>query len=109
MAEIETYFIDNDNMIQISGVRDAANGIYLNNADFEVTLVDAATETEIVGQTWPATMSYVHESDGIYRLTLEYDLEVVDQQNLIAKLSGNPFGLRLSLRIPVIARYRQGE
>lgn len=109
MAEIETYFIDNDNMLQISGVRDAASGLYLNNASLEVTLIDAATEAEIAGQTWPAAMSYVNGSDGVYRLTLEYDLDVAAQQALIAKLAGSPNGLRLSLRIPVVAAYRQGE
>jgi len=109
MAEIETYFIGNDNMLQISGVRDAANGIYLNNASLQVTLIDAATETEIAGQAWPAAMSYVSGSDGVYRLTLEYDLDVISRQVLIAQLEGSPNGLRLSLRIPVVASYRQGE
>jgi|SRR5687768_790342 len=109
MAEIETYFIDNDNMLQISGVRDAANGLYLNGASLEVTLIDAATETEIAGQVWPAAMSYVNGSNGVYRLTLEYDLDVTSQQALIARLVGSPNGLRLSLRIPVVASYRQGE
>lgn len=110
MAELETYYIDNDNLLRLSGLGDAANGIYLNGASVTVTIVDAATETEITGQTWPATMSYVNSSNGVYQCTLEYDLNVTEQQTLIGLVVADAgSGLRLSLRVPIIALYRQGE
>lgn len=110
MAEIETLFIDNDNLIKLSGLRDAANGIYLNGASVTVTLVDASTEAEVQGQTWPSTMEYVSSSNGDYQCTLEYDLVVSPQQLIIAKVVANAGGdLRLSLRVPVVASYRAGE
>ena len=110
MPEIETLFIDNDNLIKLSGLRDAAHGIYLNGASVSVTLIDAATETEILGQTWPATLEHIADSNGDYQCTLEYDLAVMPQQPLIAKVVANAGAdLRLSLRIPVVASYRVGE
>lgn len=110
MAEIETYFIDNNNLIKLSGLRDAANAIYLNGASVSVTIVDAATDEEIAGQTWPASMSYVNSSDGAYQVTLDYDLTVTPGQQMVAKVVADAGeGLRLSLRVPVVAMYRQGE
>lgn len=110
MAEIETYFIDNNNLIKLSGLRDAAHGIYLNGASVSVTVIDATTDAEIAGQTWPATMEYVPESSGDYQATLDYDLIVNPAQALIAKVVADAGeGLRLSLRVPVIAKYREGE
>lgn len=110
MPEIETLYIDNDNLLKLSGLRDAANGIYLNGASVSVTLVDAATEVAIAGQTWPATMDHIANSNGNYQCTLEYDLIVSPQQPLIAKVVADAgVGLRLSLRVPVLASYREGE
>lgn len=108
--EPDIYYIDNDNMILLEGLTDAANGSFMNGASASVTIVDAATEEEIAGQTWPATMDYVSGSDGNYRATLEYDLDVSEGQTLMAFVivDSGP-GLRLSLRKPVLAIYRQGN
>lgn len=110
MAETETLFIDNDNLIKLTGLRDAANGLYLNGASVSLTLVDAVSEAEVAGQTWPTTMEHVTDSDGDYQCTLEYDLVVLPGQSLIAKVVANAGdGLRLSLRVPVVACHRHGE
>ena len=106
---VDIYYIDNDNMIELTGLRDAANAIYLNGASVSLTLVDSATEVEISGQTWPATMSYVNASDGDYRLTLEYDLVVQHGQSLTAHVVADAgAGLRMVIRHPVLALYREG-
>jgi hypothetical protein len=110
MPEVETYFIDNDNLIKLTGLQDAANNIYLNAASVTVTIVDATTESEISGQTWPTTMTYVSGSNGDYQATLEFDLVVIDTQSLRADIVADAgAGLRLSLRVPVVAAYRQGD
>lgn len=110
MAEVETYFIDNNNLIKLTGLRDAANALYLNGASVSVTMLDAATDAEITGQTWPLTMDYVASSSGTYQATLDYDLVVSPGQSLVAKVVANAGeGLRLSLRVPVTAKYRDGE
>jgi len=38
--------------------------------------VKTTAGAEVSGQTWPATMSYVASSNGVYRTTLENDLAV---------------------------------
>lgn len=107
---VDIYYIDNDNLIELTGLRDAVNSLYLSGATVQLTMVDAATDVEIGGQTWPAAMSYVNGSDGDYRLTLEYDLDVSEGQTLLAKVIADAGeGLRMSLRVPVLALYRAGE
>ena len=107
---VDIYYIDNDNLIELTGLRDAANNLYLSGVAVQLTMVDAATDVDISGQSWPATMSYVAGSDGDYQLTLEYDLDVTEGQTLLAKVVADAgSGLRMSLRVPVLALYRAGE
>lgn len=110
MAEIETLYIENDNLIRLSGLRDGAHEIYLNGATVTVTLVDAASGEEIDGETWPLTMDYISGTDGSYHAILPYDLALTGEQPLkaIVVADSGP-GLRMSLRVPVIARYRDEE
>jgi hypothetical protein len=107
---VDIYYIGNDNLIELTGMRDAVQGLFLNDAAVTLTLVDAETDTEVAGQIWPETMLYVEDSNGDYHLTLEYDLVVEESQHLIAKVEATAgVGLHLSLRLPVIALHREGN
>lgn len=70
-------YVGNTNLIELTGLKSAAEGSYVNNADVTVTVKDKDSN-EVSGQTWPATMNYVATSNGNYRGILEDDLALVD-------------------------------
>ena len=65
--------IDNDNYLQVSGLRNGATAAYVNDATVTATLKDSAG-TDVPGQAWPLGLSYVPGSDGVYRGVLQDSL-----------------------------------
>ena len=70
-----TLYIDNDNVIELSSLKNFITDAYINDATVTATLYDT-DDVEVVGQTWPLTLAYAAATDGIYRGVLEYDLSV---------------------------------
>lgn len=62
-------YIDTDNVIEISGVTNAATGAVITTAAVVITLLDASDDSEIVGETWPLTLTHI--AAGLYRATLK--------------------------------------
>ncbi len=82
-------YISNDNVLELTGMQNSINAAYLNAATVTVTIVDASG-TELTGQTWPTTMSYVASSNGIYRAILEDAISgLTDADSLTAKISAD--------------------
>lgn len=107
---IDIIWIGNDCLLRITGVKGASNGVYLNSASGEVTLVDASTETQITGATWPLALSYVSGSNGDYEVVLPKTVVVTEGQALRADTTiDGGTGLFLSIRLPCVAEYRDGS
>lgn len=75
----------NDNIIAIGDTKRTPSGglvdiegDFINTATVTVTLYEADGTTEVVGETWPLSMSYVAASDGVYRGTLQDGLTLLD-------------------------------
>ncbi len=66
----------NDNLLELIDLKDVVADTFVNTATVTVTLVDA-DDVEVVGETWPLTMTYVIASDGLYRATLVDTLTLV--------------------------------
>ncbi|WP_027037883.1 hypothetical protein [Mesorhizobium ciceri] len=81
-------YVGNTNIIELSGLKSAIEGTFVNDADVSVTVKDAEG-TNITGQTWPAAMAYVASSDGIYRGILEDDLGLVDGTTYYAHIEAD--------------------
>lgn len=64
-------FVGNDNILELSELKNAASGAYLNAATVEATITDWATGTAIPSVTNPVTLSFVSGSNGRYRAVLE--------------------------------------
>ena len=79
-------YLNNDNTLEVAGLQNAVTGQYINDATVEVTLRDADGD-EVAGQNWPLTLSYVTDSDGIYRGTLEDDLELTARADYTAEIT----------------------
>lgn len=105
MAEV--VYISNDNLITLSGLKDASEGgDYINNAIVEVTLLDS-DGNEVAGQSWPATMSYVSGSDGIYEGILEDGLSLSVDDELTARVTVDAGSDSLAQwDVPAVARTR---
>lgn len=66
-------YIGNSNIIELQALTNAATDVVDTGATVTVTLKDSAG-VNVVGQTWPATMT--HDADGLYRAILEDDLAI---------------------------------
>ncbi len=84
-------FIDNDNLIELIGLKDIALNTFVNDATVLVTLTDTAG-VEVVGQSWPVTLTYVTASDGNYRAVLEDGLVLLSGRKYTAVITADAGG-----------------
>lgn len=73
MSNIHILYDNNDNILEVDGLKNDLTGVFLNTATVTVTLKDA-TGAEVAGDIWPKAMEYLDASNGIYRTTLPYSL-----------------------------------
>lgn len=86
MAQV--IYNDNDNVIELAGVRNGTTGDYLDAAAVAVTLTDSAG-AEVSGETWPLSMAYVAGSNGRYRATLADTLSLTAGQRYTATITAD--------------------
>lgn len=105
MASPETIYIMSHNIIEVTGVMNAATDTFLNGADVTLTLLDTVSGEAIVGQTWPLALTYIAGSDGDYRGTILDSIELSANQNLMAEVIVDAgAGLKRYWQRPCIAR-----
>lgn len=81
-----TAFVANTNNLDLTGLQNAATGLYVNNATVEVTIKDGAGE-EVTGATWPITMYYVEGSSGDYRGTISHVVQLSPGRHYVAEIN----------------------
>jgi hypothetical protein len=109
MAVDLTLWIGNDNLFRISGAQSGSNLLYLNSATASITLRDKISGDTITGASWPLSLSYISGSNGSYEATLPDTLVLTDWQRLTSEVSlDGGAGLLLSLKLPTVARERDG-
>ena len=102
--------IGTTNMLKLDKLRDTASGgTYENSATVQATLYsDRAMSSEVSGQSWPATLSYVAASDGQYEGFLEDDLSVTEGTDYYAKVVANAGANKVrTWRLKVRAEYSE--
>ena len=82
-----TLFPDNDNLLEVDGLKNAATGAYLNSATVTVTLVDE--DGNNVTGVVDLAMDYVADSSGKYRATLKDTLSLTAEERYAAQISAN--------------------
>lgn len=103
----EIAYLNNDNIIELEGLKNDATGAFINDATVTVTLKDEAG-AEVSGQTWPTTLLYVAASDGVYRATLQDVLSLTEKERYFAEVSANGgAGLQGEFVLPVQAEVRR--
>jgi len=71
---------DNDNVLQLAGLKNGIDELFINDATVTATINDSSG-ADIPGMTWPAAMTYISASDGSYQLLLDSALNL--QKNTI--------------------------
>lgn len=103
---LELYIL-NDNVIELVGVKNSIDSVYLNAATVTVTVVDSSGN-DLPVQPWPTTMLYVPSSNGIYRAVIEDGITgLTDSDALTAKIHVDAGGDLIGYwEIPLIAKTR---
>jgi hypothetical protein len=84
---MEIIWYSNDNIIEVTGVKNKVSDTYINNASVTVTLIDYATGAQVSGETWPLALSNVPLSNGDYRATLVDSLSLSTIKRYLAKVT----------------------
>lgn len=104
-------YVANDNRLQLGntdgteGLRDA-DGTYINDATVVCAGVVDADGNAVSGDTFPKTLTYVADSDGIYRGTLQQTLALEAGQTYTATITVDGGGLQATFDVPFTARAR---
>jgi hypothetical protein len=90
MAEL--LYDGNDNLIRLTGAytidQDTDQPAYLtDSATVGVTLIDLLTDDDVVGETWPVSLTYVAGSQGDFVGVLRDGITVSPGQALIARVT----------------------
>lgn len=90
---MQTLHLNNDNVIELTGVTNGLDDSTVNTATVAVTLLDAS-EQALTGQAWPVTLAYVPNTAGTYRGLLSRDLALTCNQTVVAHVTAEAGGMR---------------
>jgi len=104
---IDDIYLLNDNLLVVDGLKNEADGSYINSATVTCTLVDGGG-TPVTGQTWPLPVVYQPSSNGKYIGTLEDTLNLTESQTYTAKVDADGgAGLKGHWEKPLRAKVRR--
>lgn len=106
MSNVTVLFTGNDTVVEVKGLKGEVTGLPMNAATVTATLVDE-TGTQVTGQSWPVSLSYVTGSDGNYRATLSHLLAITAGGKYTLNITADGgAGLLASWGIDCVARHR---
>lgn len=77
-------FLDNTTSVKLLGLQ--ADGQFINDATVALTLTDSAGDP-VVGETWPAALQYVADSNGDYKGTVSHLVDVTKNKEYTALIT----------------------
>ena len=81
-------YLNNDNLLSVENLKNAATDVYINDATVTATLKDKLG-ANVTGQSWPLTMTFVSSSNGTYRGTLEDGLSLTEGESYTAEITAD--------------------
>jgi len=101
MSDIQIWYIgNNDMMIQLSGLKNAADDSFINDATVQAHLLDDQG-ADVSGVSWPVTVPFTG-TDGLYRVTVDKAAAVIDDAAYTLTVTAtSPGGLDGEWVIPV--------
>ncbi len=99
---------DNDNLVELDALKNAATGAYLNTATVTLTAIRDAAGATVSGETFPKTMAYVAASDGKYQAVVDKAIAIVAGQAYTAIIDVAASGLDGHWELPLVCQARTG-
>jgi len=97
--------IGNTTILELQDLTNSVTAAAVTNATVTVTLKDASG-VDVVGQTWPATLSHV--ANGTYRATIEDDITLTENRKYTAIIDATVSGVGVAhWETTVIPQVRQ--
>lgn len=87
MADVLRIYKGNDNLLEVTGLQNAATDAYLNSATVTAVVTDIDGNT--VTNADSITLSYVSASNGNYRGTVPDDADLSDQQQVTVTITAD--------------------
>jgi len=81
-------YINNDNLLSVENLKNAATDVYINDATVTATLKNSAGGN-VTGQSWPLTLAFVSSSNGDYKGILEDGLTLTEGTTYTALINVN--------------------
>lgn len=75
---MSTIYLDNTSTIKLTGLQSSVDNSYVNDATVTATLYESDEVTEVTGETWPITLSYIASSNGNYSGSFSADVNVTE-------------------------------
>ncbi len=105
---MQVLYISSDNLLRVDEVKNVATDAYITSATVEVTLYEEDGTTEVSGETWPVSCSYLSGTNARYHGTLPDSLSLSENTRYIAKVTINGgSGLFRTLWVPARAHKAQ--
>ena len=101
-------FVKNTNLLELTGLKSATTGSFINDATVTATIKDKAG-TVVGGQTFPVTLAYIAASSGDYRATLDKELLLLDDIDYIAEITATSTEGDAFWKFPFVAECRTTE
>lgn len=105
---MDVLLIGNDQTLLVQSVYDEISESYINNATVTATIKKRDT-TNVSGQSWPLTLSYVTDSNGNYRGNLSHDLELVARTKYVIEITIVSGSFQAFYKFERMADYRGSE
>jgi len=103
---MEILYDDNDNLVTLDELKNAATDAYINNATVTLTAIRDAAGGTVTGVTFPLAMNYVAASNGKYQATVDKALAVSPGRAYTAIIDAVSGSLDGHWEIPLTCRVR---
>jgi len=107
MSSIKAIFKDNDMVLEVSDITNDTTGVHINDATVTATIKDS-TGADVSGIAFPITLSYVANSDGVYRGLLPAELVLTSNARykaIIDAVSGS--GSKAHWEVDLVCKIRK--
>jgi hypothetical protein len=106
MSTIHILYIGNNSIVDVTGLKNENSGAVVTDARVSVALFDGAG-LPVAGAQWPLEMAYLADSNGVYRATLPYTLDLSEGGRYIARVVADAGdGLHAQWDMPCVGRLR---
>lgn len=104
---MDILLIGNDHTLEVTGLQDELSPLSYLNAATVTARIKNTNDSDVTGETWPITLSYVAASNGNYRGNISDAIAFLNGAFYIVEITADAgSGLLAFWRKEVVAQYR---